>query len=612
MNRVSIGLIGLALAAVVLGAEATAPQAPPAPQIQSQIETAKQDVPAFRSRVTLVPLDVRVLDLNGKPVTDLTREDFTILEKGERQTVSHFWASGLVPEAPLPDGRPGLRTAPGDQLAPQRARTFVLVLGRGRIQQPFDGIGALITFVRERLLPQDRVAVMAWHRATDFTADHEKIVALLQRINDRHERIEALLQQYASGPSLLYAKCKPCLPEFIIPEINKVFLWPGATVSREMPQALGLDENIYGGNERRFYDALLETELASARDFHTLADTAPANRAALAGSDSSASYLQLRYNVSQDRDKLLNGISEMRYFDGEKHLVFLSEQGLSLETREEDVIIARAASDARIALHTIVSGGIPGPTMVGKLTDGRVYAGPIDMSVPVGTPADLTQGQVMKNIAAESGGTASITKYPREALAAIDEVTRFEYLLGYYPTTSVRDGKFRDVKVRVNRPDVRVLVRGGYYDEDVIVPGDRAAFITHQRIASVGKNRDLVLDVPVTLKVSQAKSPSKATPGDVLVDMRIDPGRIGFEMAGGRHVGTLEFRVYCGDAKEKIVGELLGTMKLNLTDASYTWYAREGIPYTARVPVKAAPKLVKVIVYDPASDLAGSAVAQVK
>ena len=53
-------------------------------------------------------------------------------------------------------------------------------------------------------------------------------------------------------------------------------------------------------------------------------------------------------------------------------------------------------------------------------------------------------------------------------------------------------------------------------------------------------------------------------------------------------------------------------MRLNLSEASYKRYAREGLPYTARVPVKTAPKTVKVIVYDPASDLAGSAVAAVR
>ena len=139
----------------------------------------------------------------------------------------------------------------------------------------------------------------------------------------------------------------------------------------------------------------------------------------------------------------------------------------------------------------------------------------------------------MKNLAAETGGLSSVANYPREALAAVDAVTRFEYLLGYYPTTVARDGRFREVKVKVNRPDVTVLVRGGYYDEDVIVPADRAAFVAHQRISSAGKTRDVVRDLSVSLKVSQAKSANKAVPGDVMVEMRIDPARIGLDRPTG-------------------------------------------------------------------------------
>jgi hypothetical protein len=250
--------------------------------------------------------------------------------------------------------------------------------------------------------------------------------------------------------------------------------------------------------------------------------------------------------------------------------------------------------------------------MVGKLTDGQLYTGPIDMSLPVGAPADLAPGMVMKNLADESGGTSYITKYPREAMARVDEATRFEYLLGYYPANTARDGKFRDVKVKVNRPGVTVLVRNGYYDEDVIIPGDRAAFMAHQRMSSVGNTRDLVRDLSLSLKASQVKSPNKALPGDVIVELRIDPARIAFAEVDGRRVAAVEFRVYCGDAREKVVGQTQGVMRLNLTEASYAKYAQDGIPYTARIQVSARPRTVKAIVYDPAADLAGSMVAPVK
>ena len=608
-----LGAIGLCLMAPYSGVRAQ--QAPP-PQIQTQTQSARQELPAFRSRITLVPLDVRVLDREGKPVTDLSRDDFTVLENNEAQVIAMFSASGLVPEAPPPQSqfRPGLRQAVGAQLAPPRGRTFLLVVGRGRIQEPFDGIGALIAFVRERLLPQDRVAVMAFNRITDFTANHTQIVDVLKRYADRHERIEALLEQYESGPAPQYRKCPKCLPDFILPKIDEVFLFPGAIVSREMPQALGMEEDIYAGRERRYYDALLHGELAAGRESNLSAfvDEVAARRAELSGAGSSAEYGAQRIVVSQDKDKLLNGITEMRYFEGEKHIVFLSERGIAIDEREEDQIIARAASDARIVLNTIVTGGIPATTLKGRLTSPTIYAGPVDMSLPLAPPVNLFPGQVMKNLAAETGGLSSVAKYPREALAAVDEVTRFEYLLGYYPANTARDGKFRDVKVTVNRPGVTVLVRNGYYDEDVVIPGDRAAFMAHQRISSVGNTRDLVRDLSVSLKVSQAKSPNKAVQGDVIAEMKIDPSRIAFAQIDGRRVAAVEFRVYCGDGRERIVGQAQGVMRLNLTEASYAKYSRDGIPYTARIQVKSKPKTVKVIIYDPAADLAGSMVASVK
>ena len=45
-----------------------------------------------------------------------------------------------------------------------------------------------------------------------------------------------------------------------------MFRFPGAVVSREMPQALGMDEDIYNGREPRYYDALLHGELAVGRE----------------------------------------------------------------------------------------------------------------------------------------------------------------------------------------------------------------------------------------------------------------------------------------------------------------------------------------------------------
>jgi hypothetical protein len=50
-----------------------------------------------------VPVDVRVLDKNNKPVTDLKRADFTVYENGVAQKLDYFQTEGLTPTTPDPD-----------------------------------------------------------------------------------------------------------------------------------------------------------------------------------------------------------------------------------------------------------------------------------------------------------------------------------------------------------------------------------------------------------------------------------------------------------------------------------------------------------------------------
>jgi Ca-activated chloride channel homolog len=55
----------------------------------------------FRSGVDVVHFAVSVTDRQGVPITDLTREDFEILEEGRRQTLAYF-SRGETPEAAPP------------------------------------------------------------------------------------------------------------------------------------------------------------------------------------------------------------------------------------------------------------------------------------------------------------------------------------------------------------------------------------------------------------------------------------------------------------------------------------------------------------------------------
>src|SRR5438552_9231859 len=191
-------IVGAALMSAVLFAQTPPPTSPPqTPAQQPQV--------TYRTRTTLVPIDVRVIDKDGKPVTDLTQEDFTVYENNALQKISHFSAQALVPQqVSATDLKAGLSREADDELKPQTRRIFLIVLGRGRLQPPSKGVDAMLGMLRTRLLPQDQVAVMAYNRATDFTADHDRIIPIVERFKKLHEGIESKLANYFSGLRAVY------------------------------------------------------------------------------------------------------------------------------------------------------------------------------------------------------------------------------------------------------------------------------------------------------------------------------------------------------------------------------------------------------------------------
>lgn len=66
----------------------------------------------------------------------------------------------------------------------------------------------------------------------------------------------------------------------------------------------------------------------------------------------------------------------------------------------------------------------------------------------------------------ETGGrviSVSSEKKLNQAFDEISEELRSQYTLGYYPSNTARDGKFRKIKVDMVNHDLRVLARKGYY-----------------------------------------------------------------------------------------------------------------------------------------------------
>jgi hypothetical protein len=319
-----------------------------------------------------------------------------------------------------------------------------------------------------------------------------------------------------------------------------------------------------------------------------------------------------------DLNTLFMAIEYMRFLDGEKHLVFISENGLLLPSLEDDRSIAALAADARVAIDTIRTGGvanIPTQTVAAPLgpANQRMLRSSHDAAIQAtqarGTSAEpLMTATTLKTFAQLTGGQFSLYDYAAAAFARIDEATRASYLIGYYPANGNWNGTFRRVRVQVNRPDVTVQHRFGYYARAQLVPFNKREFMTYARIASAGLHPEPVRDIDVTVKIGFAP-PAEDGGLVVAVDGTIDVSKMQFTMEDGRRTATLDIAVFCGSADEEVVGERWEKLDLKLTDENFRAALRSGFAYAARIPVKSMPRHVKVVVYDHAADLVGTASA---
>jgi len=84
----------------------------------------------------------------------------------------------------------------------------------------------------------------------------------------------------------------------------------------------------------------------------------------------------------------------------------------------------------------------------------------------LGMGIGYTGVSVARRLAEETGGREIEVRSEKSLEKAFDEISeelRSQYVLGYYPTNTRRDGTFRKIKVETERPDTHLLARKGYY-----------------------------------------------------------------------------------------------------------------------------------------------------
>lgn len=587
-------LSGIAALLLLLPAAIRGQQAPP---------------PLIRSQITVVPIDVRVVDRDGRPVTGLTAADFTVLEDGVPQVIRHFSAQTFTPEPVAPGTaavQPQLRRSGSDSAAASNRRVFLIILGRGRHQAVSKYVESLTEFVGKQLMPQDLVSVMAWNRATDFTNDHALVARILARYRSEHEKIESQLRHHFSGLAALYGS-----PE-ITPRIQKAIddvYADAASLRPRSVSATSSDVDTRVGRARSAAEDIQRNEIMTTfPDAGFIRDSRAEILADLASMPFDE-YVNRSAETMQDLMSLYRAIDYLKYLEGEKHIVFLTESGIDMPLLPGNRDLANAAADARIALNIVQTGGMVGapPARIVMTPSGsRIVMSPLPSAGAVFNQGLSTRD--LRMVADVTGGSLAAYKRGPDAFKRLKESLGSQYLVAYTPAKPATDGRFRDIRIQVNRPGVQVQYRRGYFASPRVVPLDRRDFVTFTRIRSAARFGKPIDDIGVTLAAAPPASP--ADPTTMRVEVTVTVSKLSLSTGARGREGSLEVALYVADEKNRPIGEALSRVDLSFTEAAYQRALTSGASFVMPVPLKGVPRRVKAIVYDYGADLLGSVFAE--
>ncbi len=388
---------------------------------QDAARPGDQAQPTFRGGIDFVTVDVIVTDRQGRPVIDLTEADFEVFENGAQQPIEQF--RGIAVDGSVdPDGPP-LREIrnPIDEeteAAREDVRLIAIFLDdyHVRLENSMSVRAPLIRFVQTQLQPQDMVGIMYPLTPVDdvrFTRDHAAVVRAL-------ERFEGRKYDYTPRNQQEYEYWR--YPTEVVERIRNDVV---------MGALRGLAVRMGGLREGRKsvvfvsegFTVMLPPQLRRA-DASMPAN--PFDVRAGAGAENNTNEITAEFFSESDL------YSRMR--DVFNDLNRQNTAVYSLDPRG-------------LAVSEFGMADVPGAPP-GMETDRRFL--------------QATQN-TLRTLSAETDGRAIVNRNSLdEGLAQVIRDSSYYYLLGY-TSPAPADGKFHEIRVRVNRRDVQVRARRGYW-----------------------------------------------------------------------------------------------------------------------------------------------------
>src|SRR6266849_680198 len=380
-----------------------------APVQQSPASPAAQAPQAIRATTELVLVNVVARDKKGNLVRDLKREDFTVLEDGQKQQVSSFDFENIDELAlagqttPTTTGTENAAAAAAPAVKPQatidaRDRRLILLFfdfSAMEVDQIDRAVDSAKKYVNAKMQPADLIAIVSlstnMRLDLDFTDDKKKVLSVLSAYNSD------------SGQ--------------------------------------GFDNGATGSSE-----GAAETSGAFTAD-DTDYNTFSADRKLLA--------LQ---SIIQAVGKLPQKKSLIYFSNG------ISQSGVDNQSALRAA--TAAAVKANVAIYPLDVRGLQalpggGEAQNASLHGQSAYTG---ASVLNDLNSNAASQETLSTLAADTGGKAFFDSNDFSGVfSQVQKDTSAYYILGYSSSNHAKDGRFRHIKVVLNRPDIKLEYRAGYY-----------------------------------------------------------------------------------------------------------------------------------------------------
>jgi len=538
----------------------------PKPKTETGSEISQTESAAtFKVRVNLVQVRVTVRDSSGKPIDNLTREDFLLYDQGKLQTISNF--SVETAQTRLKRAATAAK-AQEDAAAPGSTTNKPPVLPERFVALVFDDTHLSLqdaTFARSQAgkfldstAATDRVGIYttSGQDTTEFTADKAAL----------HRAILGVIPRPLT-PQAMGTEC---------PEVTHYMADQIENKHDSTAQAVAIEETVqceFNGDESKQSQAFAIVQAAALR--------------ALSAGDIENEFT---YRHLED---VLRRLSSM---PGER-LMLLVSPGFLLTTQylDESGVIDRA-NRANVVINTLDARGLYTPDVMGDISrpssDSYRTAG---LKTMYRVSAQQENQYVLGDLAYGTGGTFFHNSNDLQGgLQLAGLAPEVSYALAFSPQNRKMDGQYHLLKVQLaKKSKYSVQARRGYYAPRKV---DDPHELARQEIQEAIYSQEEINELPLDLQTQYFKNDPEGARLSIV--SRLELKNMHFRKADGRSLDELILATAIFDENGNFITGGEKTVQMRLKDTTYERLARTGLTVKSSFAVKPGRYLVRQVVRD--------------